>query len=99
MLLMLGPSFGLSLLACLGLGLLCPPQMAFVGAKRLRAITMSFTRSLRRRVEINYSADSGCQGRWNLLFTVTSSLPRDARSAKRGITIVSRPSVCVSVRP
>jgi len=26
-------------------------------------------------------------------------LPRDARSAKRGITIVSRPSVCLSVRP
>ena len=26
-------------------------------------------------------------------------LPRDARSAKRGIAIVSRPSVCLSVRP
>jgi len=25
-------------------------------------------------------------------------LPRDARSAKRGIAIVSRPSVCLSVR-
>ena len=35
----------------------------------------------------------------NLKWWRQSFLPRDAHSAKRGIAIVSRPSVCLSIRP